>query len=114
MQPGPACWGPLCGSHRTRYPQALSAAALEVKQQLVTRAQQMFVADIDEPMLLTSFLGTHVLVVKGDLIARPDQAGKPRAAELVLATFFGKLKARTLVWHRLSWPMRFFPAATPC
>ena len=78
---------------------ALSAAALEVKQQLgYPRPAEIFVADIDEPMLLTSFLGTHVLVMKGDLVAGLIKPGSRAQLDFVLATFFGKLKARTLVW----------------
>ncbi len=78
---------------------ALSAAAMEVKQQLgYPRPVEIFVADIDEPMLLTSFLGTHVLVMKGDLVAGLIKPGSRAQLDFVLATFFGKLKARTLVW----------------
>ena len=78
---------------------ALSAAALEVKQQLgYPRPAEIFVADIDEPMLLTSFLGTHVLVMKGNLVAGLIKPGSRAQLDFVLATFFGKLKARTLVW----------------
>ncbi len=78
---------------------ALSAAAMEVKQQLgCPRPVEIFVADIDEPVLLTSFLGTHVLVMKGDLVAGLIKPGSRAQLDFVLATFFGKLKARTLVW----------------
>jgi hypothetical protein len=78
---------------------ALSAAAMEVKQQLgYPRPAEIFVADIDEPLLLTSFLGTHVLVMKGDLVAGLIKPGSRAQLDFVLATFFGKLKARTLLW----------------
>ena len=78
---------------------ALSAAAMEVKQQLgYPRPAEIFVADIDEPVLLTTFLGNHVLVMKGGLVAGLIKPGSRAQLDFVLATFFGKLKARTLVW----------------
>ena len=77
----------------------LSAAAMEVKQQLgYARPVEIFVADIDEPVLLTSFLGTHILVMNGDLVAGLIKPGSRAQLDFVLATFIGKLKARTLVW----------------
>ena len=77
----------------------LSAAAMEVKEQLgYARPVEIFVAGIDEPVLLTSLLGTHVLVMQGDLVAGLIKPGSRAQLDFVLATFFGKLKARTLVW----------------
>ncbi len=77
----------------------LSAAAMEVRQQLgYARPVEIFVADIDKPVLLTSFLRTHVLVMKGDLVAGLIKPGNRAQLDFVLATFFGKLTARTLAW----------------
>ena len=79
----------------------LSAAAMEVRQQLgYARPVEIFVADIDKPVLLTSFLRSHVLVMKGDLIPPWIKPGNRAQLDFVLATFFGKLKAGTLAWRR--------------
>ena len=77
----------------------LSAAATAVKQQLgFARPAEIFVADIGRPVLFTSFLGTHVLVMQGDLVADLLRPGNRAQLDFILATFFGKLQARSLAW----------------
>jgi len=78
---------------------ALSAAAAEVKRKLgYARPVEIFVAHAGDPVLLTSFLGTHVLVMKGDLVADLIKPGNRAQLDFILATCFGKMKARTLAW----------------
>jgi hypothetical protein len=78
---------------------ALSAAAAEVKRKLgYARPVEIFVAHAGDPVLLTSFLGTHVLVMNGDLVADLIKPGNRAQLDFILAACFGKLKARTLAW----------------
>jgi hypothetical protein len=78
----------------------LSAAADEVKHQLgYTQPVEIFVlADADDPVQLTSFFGTHVLLMKGDLAAELVKPENRPQLDFILATFFGKLKIKTLAW----------------
>jgi hypothetical protein len=78
----------------------LSAAADEVKRQLdYTQPVEIFVlAQMDESVLLTSFFGTHVLVMEGALVAELVKPENRPQLDFILATFFGKLKIKTLAW----------------
>ncbi len=77
----------------------LSAAAAEVRQQLgYDRPVDIFVAGTGHPVLLTSYLGAHVLVLKGELVADLIKPGNRAQLDFVLATCFGKLKVRAMAW----------------
>ena len=81
----------------------LSAAAREVKRQVgYTRPVEIFVmAHTEEPALLTSFFGTHILLMEGDLVADLVKPGNRPQLDFILATFFGKLKVKALAWAPL-------------
>jgi hypothetical protein len=81
----------------------LSAAAYEVKQQVgYTRPVEIFVIEhTEEPARLTSFFGTHILLMEGDLVADLVKPGNRPQLDFILATFFGKLKVKTLAWAPL-------------
>ena len=73
----------------------LSAAAMEVRQQLgYARPVEIFVADIDKPVLLTSFLRSHVLVMKGDLNRPWIKRGNRAQLDFVLATVLREAEGR--------------------
>ena len=78
----------------------LSARADEVKRQLdYTQPVEIFVlAQMDESVLLTSFFGTHVLIMEGALVAELVKPENRPQLDFILATFFGKLKIKTLAW----------------
>ena len=78
----------------------LSAAADEVKRQLdYTQPVEIFVlAQMDDSVLLTSFFGTHVLLMEGALVAELVKPENRPQLDFILATFFGKLKIKTLAW----------------
>jgi hypothetical protein len=78
----------------------LSAAADEVKKQLdYTQPVEIFVlAQMDDSVLLTSFFGTHVLIMEGALVAELVKPENRPQLDFILATFFGKLKIKTLAW----------------
>ena len=81
----------------------LSAAAGEVKQQVgYTRPVEIFVtAHTEVPVRLTSFFGTHILLMEGDLVADLVKPGNRPQLDFILATFFGKLKVKALAWAPL-------------
>jgi hypothetical protein len=81
----------------------LSAAAFEVRRQVgYTRPVEIFViAHTEEPARLTSFFGTHVLLMEGDLVADLVKPGNRPQLDFILATFFGKLKVKALAWAPL-------------
>ena len=81
----------------------LSMAAGEVKQQVgYTQPVEIFVvAEADDPVRLTSFFGTRVLLMKGDLVAELVKPENRPQLDFILATFFGKLKVRALAWAPL-------------
>jgi hypothetical protein len=81
----------------------LSAAAREVKQQVgYIRPVEIFViAHTEEPARLTSFFGTHILLMEGDLVADLVKPGNRPQLDFILATFFGKLKVKALAWAPL-------------
>jgi hypothetical protein len=81
----------------------LSAAAREVKQQVgYTRPVEIFVIEhTEEPARLTSFFGTHILLMEGDLVADLVKPGNRPQLDFILATFFGKLKVKALAWAPL-------------
>ena len=81
----------------------LSAAAGEVKQQLgYTRPVEIFViARTEDPVRLTSFFGTHILLMEGDLVADLVKPGNQLQLDFILATFFAKLKVKALAWAPL-------------
>ena len=78
----------------------LSAAADEVKRQLdYTQPVEIFVlAQMDDSVLLTSFFGTHVLLMEGALVAELVKPENRPQLDFILATFVGKLKVKTLAW----------------
>ncbi|HEY1325255.1 MAG TPA: hypothetical protein VGF32_33700 [Streptosporangiaceae bacterium] len=82
---------------------ALSAAARDVKQQVgYTRPVEIFViAHTEEPARLTSFFGTHILLMEGDLVADLVKPENRPQLDFILATFFGKLKVKALAWAPL-------------
>ncbi len=81
---------------------AFSAAVSEVKQQLgYTRPLEIFVADTDNPAVLTSYFGTHILLMKGDLVADLIRPGNRPQLDFIVATFLGKLKVKALAWAPL-------------
>ena len=93
----------LLGSAARVTPQTfplLSAAADEVKRQLdCTQPVEIFVlAQMDDSVLLTSFFGTHVIMIDGDLVAELVKPENRPQLDFILATFFGKLKIKTLAW----------------
>src|SRR5690349_23907461 len=53
---------------------------------------------MDESVLLTSFFGTHVLIMEGALVAELVKPENRPQLDFILATFFGKLKIKTLAW----------------
>jgi hypothetical protein len=81
----------------------LSAAADEVKQQVgYTRPVEIFViAHTEDPVRLTSFFGTHILLMEGDLVADLVKPGNRPQLDFILATFFAKLKVKALAWAPL-------------
>jgi hypothetical protein len=81
----------------------LSMTAGEVKQQVgYTQPVEIFiVAEADAPVRLTSFFGTRVLLMKGDLVAELVKPGNRPQLDFILATFFGKLKVKALAWAPL-------------
>jgi hypothetical protein len=81
----------------------LSAAAGEVKQQVgFTRPVEIFViAHAEAPARLTSFFGTHILLMEGDLAADLVKPGNELQLDFILATFFAKLKVKALAWAPL-------------
>jgi hypothetical protein len=81
----------------------LSAAACEVKQQVgYTRPVEIFViAHTEVPVRLTSFFGTHILLMEGDLVADLVKPGNRPQLDFILATFFGELKVKALAWAPL-------------
>ena len=81
----------------------LSMAAGEVKQQVgYAQPVEIFVvAEADAPVQLTSFFGTRVLLMKGDLVAELVKPGNRPQLDFILATFFGKLKIKALAWAPL-------------
>ena len=77
----------------------LSAAISEVRQQLgYLRPADVFVSATARRALLTSTFGPHVLVIRGDLAADLSKPGNRAQLDFALATFFGRLKARSLAW----------------
>ena len=77
----------------------LSAAISEVRQQLgYLRPADVFVSATARRALLTSTFGPHVLVIRGDLAADLSKPGNRAQLDFTLATFFGRLKARSLAW----------------
>jgi hypothetical protein len=78
----------------------LNAAADEVKQKLgYTRPIEIFVvARSDDPVRLTSFFGTHVLIMEGDLVAELVKPENRPQLDFILATFFGMLMVKRLAW----------------
>jgi hypothetical protein len=78
----------------------LSAAADEVKRQLdYAQPVEIFVlAQMDDSVLLTSFFGTHVLIMEGALVAELVKPENRPQLDFILATFFGKLKIKALAW----------------
>lgn len=77
----------------------LSAAASKLERQLGYTPVEMFVtANVGDQVLLTSFLGTHVLLMNGDLVAELVKPGNRPQLDFVLATFFGKLEVKALAW----------------
>jgi hypothetical protein len=82
---------------------ALSVAASEVKQQVgYTRPVEIFViAHTEVPVRLTSFFGTHILLMEGDLVADLVKPGNRPQLDFILATFFGELKVKALAWAPL-------------
>ena len=78
----------------------LSVAVDEVKQQLgYTRSIEIFVvARSDDPVQLTSFFGTHVLLIEGDLVAEVVKPENRPQLDFILATFFGMLMVKRLAW----------------
>jgi hypothetical protein len=81
----------------------LSAAADEVKQQVgYARPVEIFViAHSADPVRLTSFFGTHVLLMQGDLAADLVKPENRPQLDFVLATYFGALKVKALAWAPL-------------
>ena len=77
----------------------LSRAATEVRQQLgYPWRVEIYIAGSGEPARLTRFLGTDVLIMNGDLAADLISPENRAQLDFILATFFGRLKARTLPW----------------
>ena len=81
----------------------LSEAADEIRQQVgYARPVEIFViAHTEAPARLTSFFGTHVLLMEGDLVADLVKPENRPQLDFVLATFFGKLKVKALAWAPL-------------
>ena len=81
----------------------LAAAAAEVKRQVgYVRPVEIFVvAHADESASLTSFFGTRVLLMEGDLVADLVKPEHRAQLDFVLATFFAKLKVKALAWTPL-------------
>ncbi len=78
---------------------AFSAAVDEVKRQLdYTGRLEIFVADTEDQAVLFSYFGTHILLLKGDLVADLIQPGKRPQLDFIVATFVGKLKVKALAW----------------
>jgi hypothetical protein len=66
------------------------------------RPVEIFViAHTDVPARLTSFFGTHVLLMEGDLVADLVKPENRPQLDFILATFFGKLKVKALAWAPL-------------
>jgi hypothetical protein len=81
---------------------AFSAAVDEVKQQLdYTRRLEIFVADTEDQAVLFSYFGTHILLLKGDLVADLIKPGNRPQLDFIVATFVGKLKVKALAWAPL-------------
>jgi MFS family permease len=77
----------------------LSAAASKLERRLGHMPAEMFVtAKTGDPVVLTSFLGTHVLLLNGDLAAELAKPGNRPQLDFILATFFGKLEVKALAW----------------
>ncbi len=77
----------------------LSAAISELRQQLdYHRPADVFVSATARRALLTSTFGPHVLVIPGDLAADLSKPANRAQLDFALATFFGRLKARSLAW----------------
>jgi hypothetical protein len=74
-----------------------------VKQQVgYTRPVEIFViAHTEDPVRLTSFFGTHILLMEGDLVADLVKPGNRPQLDFILATFFAKLKVKALAWAPL-------------
>jgi hypothetical protein len=81
----------------------LSMAAGEVKQQVgyAGPVEIFVVAEADDQVRLTSFFGTRVLLMKGDLVAELVKPENRPQLDFILATFFGKLKVKALAWAPL-------------
>jgi hypothetical protein len=79
----------------------LSAAAEEVKHQLgYTQPVDIFIlAQADDLVRLTSFFGTHVLLMDGDLVAELVKPENRPQLDFILATYLGKLKIKALAWE---------------
>jgi hypothetical protein len=79
----------------------LSAAADEVKHQLgYAQPVEIFIlAQADDPVRLTSFLGAHVLLMDGDLVAELVKPENRPQLDFILATYLGKLKIKALAWE---------------
>jgi hypothetical protein len=77
-----------------------SAAVEEVRRRLGYdgRVELFVVAKAARPVSVTSFLGTRVIVVEGDLVGELCAPAKRAQLEFVLATHFGALKARHHAW----------------
>jgi hypothetical protein len=79
----------------------LSAAADEVKHHLgYAQPVDIFIlAQADDPVRLTSFFGTHVLLMDGDLVAELVKPENRPQLDFILATYLGKLKIKALAWE---------------
>jgi hypothetical protein len=81
----------------------LSAAAGSVKRQVgYARPVEIFVAaHAGQPVLLTSFFGTRILLMDGDLVADLLKPGNRPQLDFILATYLGALKVKALAWAPL-------------
>jgi hypothetical protein len=81
----------------------LSAAAENVKRQVgYARPVEIFVAGhAGQPVLLTSFFGTRILLMDGDLVADLLKPGNRPQLDFILATYLGALKVKALAWEPL-------------
>lgn len=79
----------------------LSAAADEVKHQLdCTKPVEIFIlSQAEDPVRLSSFFGTHVLLMDGDLVAELVKPENRSQLDFILATYLGKLKIKALAWE---------------
>jgi hypothetical protein len=54
-----------------------------------------------QPVLLTSFFGTRILLIEGDLVADLLKPGNRPQLDFILATYLGALKVKALAWAPL-------------